>query len=126
VIATSGMCESGRIRHHLRQHIGDPRSTLLIVSFQAAHTLGRRLADGTSPVNIFGEPHEVRLQVRVLDSFSAHADRDELLAWVGRLPRVGQVLCVHGEESQSLVFADRLTSRGVAVRVPERGEQFTV
>jgi len=126
VIATSGMAESGRIRHHLRQHIGDPRSTLLIVSFQAAHTLGRRLADGTSPVNIFGEPHEVRLQVHVLEGFSAHADRDELLAWVGRLPRVGQVLCVHGEENQSLAFADRLTARGVAVRVPERGEQITV
>ncbi|HLA24813.1 MAG TPA: MBL fold metallo-hydrolase [bacterium] len=126
VIATSGMCESGRILHHLRQHVGDPRSSLLIVSFQAAHTLGRRLADGTSPVRIFGEPHDVKLQVHVLHTFSAHADRDELLAWLKRLPRVGKVLCVHGEERPSRAFAERLAAQGVAVRVPERGEQITL
>src|SRR4029077_8317385 len=85
VIATSGMCESGRILHHLHHHIGDPRSVLLIVGFQAANTLGRRLADGVSPVRIFGIPHDVRLRVIFLPSFSAHADRDELLAWVQRL-----------------------------------------
>ena len=126
VIATSGMCESGRILHHLRHHIGDPQSLLLIVSFQAAHTLGRRLADGVSPVNIFGEPHEVRLQVVVLDAFSAHADRDELLGWVHRVPRVGQVICVHGEERQSLAFARHLTAREITARVPVRGEPITV
>ena len=126
VIATSGMCESGRILHHLRQHIADPRSSLLIVSFQAANTLGRRLADGVSPVRIFGEPFEVKLRVEVLHAFSAHADRDELLAWLGRLSRVGQVLCVHGDDHQSRAFADRLVARGVPARVPERGERITV
>jgi len=126
VIATSGMCESGRILHHLRQHIGDPRSAFVIVGFQAAHTLGRRLADGVSPVNIFGEPHEVRFQIRVLGSFSAHADRDELLGWVDRLPRVGTVLCVHGEERQSVAFAAHLTARGTPVRVPNPGEAIAV
>lgn len=126
VIATSGMCESGRILHHLRHHIGDPRSQLLIVSFQAAHTLGRRLADGVSPVNIFGEPHDVRLQVGVLHAFSAHADRDELLAWVDRLSPPGQIVCVHGEEHHALAFAERLTARHLTARVPQRGERFTV
>jgi metallo-beta-lactamase family protein len=126
VIATSGMCESGRILHHLRQHIGDPRSRLLIVSFQAAHTLGRRLADGVSPVNIFGEPHDVRLQVGVLQAFSAHADRDELLSWVGHLPRVGPIVCVHGEERQALTFAERLDALGLTARVPQRGERLSV
>jgi metallo-beta-lactamase family protein len=126
VIATSGMCESGRIRHHLRQHIEDPRSSLLIISFQAAHTLGRRLADGVSPVNIFGEPHGVRLQIHVLGSFSAHADREELLAWVARVPRVGRVLCVHGEESQSQAFAGLLASRGIAASVPMPGQPVEV
>lgn len=126
VIATSGMCESGRILHHLRQHIGDPRSSLLIVSFQAAHTLGRRLAVGVSPVRIFGEPHEVRLQVHVLHAFSAHADRDELLAWAGRLPHVGEVLCVHGEEDRSRAFAAHLAARGITARVPARGETSVV
>lgn len=126
VIATSGMCESGRILHHLRRHIADPRSSLLIVSFQAAHTLGRRLADGVSPVRIFGEPFDVALQVRVLHTFSAHADRDELLQWAGRLPRVGQVLCVHGENGPSRAFAEQLSTRGITARLPARGEPVTV
>ncbi|HEY6101765.1 MAG TPA: MBL fold metallo-hydrolase RNA specificity domain-containing protein, partial [bacterium] len=126
VIATSGMCESGRILHHLRRHIGDHRSSLLIVSFQAAHTLGRRLADGVSPVRIFGEAFDVALQVRVLHTFSAHADCDELLQWAGRLPRVGQVLCVHGEDGPSRAFAEQLTKRGIAARLPARGEPVTV
>lgn len=73
------------------------------------------LADGVSPVRIF-----------VLHTFSAHADREELLAWVARLPRVGQVLCVHGEERQSRAFADALAGRGVTAHVPERGEQTTL
>jgi len=123
VIATSGMCESGRILHH---HIGDPRSALLIVGFQAANTLGRRLADGVSPVNIFGEPHDVRLRVNTLPSFSAHADRDELLAWVQAMPRVGRIFCVHGEERQSLALAGALAARGFAAEVPTRGQQVTV
>lgn len=126
VIATSGMCESGRILHHLRQHIGDPRSSLLIVSFQAAHTLGRRLADGISPVRIFGEPFDVRLRVDVLPAFSAHADRDELLAWVDRLPRPGRVVCVHGEDQQSRAFAGYLAARELTAEVPERGAPLTV
>jgi len=126
VIATSGMCESGRILHHLRHHVGDPRSALLIVSFQAAHTLGRRLADGVSPVSIFGEPHEVRLQVSVLDAFSAHADREDLLRWARRVPRLGQVLCVHGEDLPSLAFAQRLGASGIAARLPVRGEPVQV
>ncbi len=126
VVATSGMCEAGRILHHLRHHIGDPRSVLLIVGFQAADTLGRRLADGVSPVRIFGEPFDVRLQVVVLPSFSAHADRDELLGWVQRLPRVGRIYCVHGEEAQSAALAGHLASRGFAAEVPTRGQPIAI
>ncbi len=126
VVATSGMCESGRILHHLRQYIGDPRSSLLIVSFQAAHTLGRRLADGVSPVRIFGEEHTVGLQVHVLPSFSAHADRDELLGWLRRVPRVGKVVCVHGEEGQSVAFAGHLAASGYAALVPHPADSIDV
>lgn len=126
VIATSGMCEAGRILHHLRRHVGDPQSSLVFVSFQAANTLGRRLADGVSPVNILGEPHDVRLQIHMLDSFSAHADRDELSAWVRKLPRVGQIYCVHGEEPQSSSLAAHLRSLGFTADVPERGQQIEV
>ncbi len=126
VIATSGMCEAGRILYHLQQYISDPRSSLLIVGYQAENTLGRRLAEGTSPVRIFGEPHEVRLQVHELGSFSAHADRQELLAWVQRLPKVGHIFLVHGEEQQSLALASQLIARGLAADVPERTQQVTV
>lgn len=126
VIATSGMCESGRILHHLRHHIGDARSSLLFVGFQAADTLGRRLTDGVSPVNIFGEPHDVRLQVRAAHAFSAHADRDELVAWIRRIPRVGRIYCVHGEEGQAQALTGRLAELGLRAVVPERGEQVEV
>lgn len=126
VLATSGMCESGRILHHLRHHVGDPQSALLIVAFQAAHTLGRRLADGVSPVNIFGEPHEVRLRVRRIDAFSAHADRKNLMDWVRRIPKVGRIFLVHGEETQSLALADHLRAQGLDATVPERGQHISV
>lgn len=126
VIATSGMCESGRILQHLAHHIGDTRSTLLIVSFQAAYTLGRRLADGVSPVRILGESYDVRLEVEVLPAFSAHADGAELLAWIQKIPRVGHIYCVHGEEQQSLAMAQRLTAAGYAADVPARGQTIEV
>jgi metallo-beta-lactamase family protein len=126
VIATSGMCESGRILHHLRHHIGEPRSTLLIVGFQARNTLGRHLADGVSPVRIFGEPHDVLMRVAVLPSFSAHADGDELLGWTRRLPRVGRIYCVHGEETQATALAGRLSAAGFTAEVPTRGQPIGV
>jgi len=126
VIATSGMCESGRILNHLSRHIGDPRAALLIVSFQAANTLGRRLADGVSPVHILGETYDVRLEVKALPAFSGHADGSEVLAWVRKIPRVGHVYCVHGEEAQSLALAQRLAAAGYAVDVPTRGQTVEV
>jgi len=126
VIATSGMCESGRILYHLRHHIDDPKSILLIVGFQADNTLGRRLADGVSPVRVLGESHDVRLRVAVLPSFSAHADRDELLGWVQRLPRVGRIYCVHGEEAQSAALAGHLAARGFAAEIATRGQAIAV
>lgn len=78
--SASGMAEFGRIRHHLANNIGDPRHTVLLVGFQAEHTLGRKLADGLKRVRIFGEKYTVRAQVERVDRFSAHADRNELLA----------------------------------------------
>jgi metallo-beta-lactamase family protein len=126
VIATSGMCESGRILHHLRHHIDDPKSLLLFVGFQAANTLGRRLADGVSPVNIFGQPYQVRMRVEKIESFSAHADRDELLTWVRRVPRVGQIYLVHGEEAQGLALVGRLTALGFSAQLPAQGQPVSV
>jgi len=126
VIATSGMLESGRILYHLSSRIGDPRTTLLLVSFQAANTLGRRLADGVSPVHILGESYEVRLEVKVLPALSGHADRTELQAWVQKIPRVGHIYCVHGEEGQALAMAQRLAAAGYAADVPTHGQTIEV
>ncbi len=128
IISASGMVEFGRIRHHLANNLGDPRHTILLVGFQAEHTLGRKLADGLKRVRIFGEEYAVRAQVERIDGFSAHADRDELLAWVvaAKDTRRG-VFVVHGEEPAALALAAGIRALGVReVCVPRRGEAVTL
>jgi metallo-beta-lactamase family protein len=109
IISASGMAEAGRIRHHLANHIGNPANLVLFIGYCAEHTLGAQILAGTNPVNIFGEPHEVRARVVSLDSFSGHADRSELTRYVkaigGDLKRI---TVVHGEEAQALAFAETL------------------
>ena len=109
IISASGMAEAGRILHHLKNNIGDPDNLVLFVGYCAEHTLGAQILSGKSPVNIFGEPHEVRARVASIDSLSGHADKDELKAHVGRLTgSLGKIFVVHGEEDQSLGFAETL------------------
>ena len=104
VIAASGMCEHGRILHHLKQGIGDPRNSVVIVGFQAGHTLGRRLVEGETEVRIFGDLLPRRAEVAVLDAFSAHAGRSELIDYVRAL-RPPRTSLVHGEpEGIGIVF----------------------
>lgn len=126
IISASGMMEAGRILHHLRNSVGDPRNAILVVGFQAENTLGRRLLRGDKVVNIFGEPHSVQADVFVMNEYSAHADRDELLAWFHAnhgTPR--DVFVVHGEEEQSQTFAERLAKETPArVHVPMLHEFF--
>lgn len=124
IISASGMCEAGRILHHLRNNVGDPRHTVLFVSYQAEHTLGRRLADGRKRVCIFGEEHEVRCQVERIDGFSAHADQGDLLNWIAQAKgRLKKVFVVHGEEDSSLALAEGIRQLGVTkVIVPEPGD----
>jgi metallo-beta-lactamase family protein len=126
IIAPSGMCEAGRILHHLRNNITDPENLILIVGFQAEHTLGRRLAEQRDAVRIFGEEFERRAEVAVMDHFSAHADRDELLGWLSRAPgRPGRIFVIHGNEDQSEAFAATLRNRGYAkVEVPMLGQEY--
>jgi metallo-beta-lactamase family protein len=122
------MCEAGRVLHHLRNNIEDPRTLILLVGFQAENTLGRKLAEGWEEVRIFGEPYRRRAQVRVIDAFSAHADREELLAWLRGLNRPPRrAFVVHGEEAQALEFARALEEEGVRqVTVPELGQTVTL
>ncbi|MBA2627447.1 MAG: MBL fold metallo-hydrolase [Gemmatimonadales bacterium] len=126
IIAASGMAESGRILHHLANHVGDHRTVVLFVGFQAAGTLGRRIQDGEKVVRIFGDEHRVAASIETIGGYSAHADRDELRAWVkGIGGRVRRAFCVHGEPSALEAMAEILLEEGVSdVRVPRHGESF--
>ncbi len=133
VIAASGMCEAGRILHHLRYKVHDPRNTVLVVGFMAEHTLGRRILEvgtpaghavGSAPeVNILGKRYPVRARVVQLGGFSAHADRTEMHRFLKRSNlSVKKIAVVHGEEEQSLAFVDFLKSEGFDAFAPRAGE----
>jgi metallo-beta-lactamase family protein len=126
VISASGMCEAGRVVHHLANSIRDPRNTILIVGYQAENTLGKKIVMKEPIVNIFGEPHELKAEVVVLNSFSGHADRNELLSYIGGFPpsRLRRLFLVHGDQDQEEKLAAGLHERGYAdVSLPVRGEK---
>jgi metallo-beta-lactamase family protein len=129
IISASGMAETGRILHHLKNNIEDPRSTVLIVGWQAPHTLGRRIVEKQAKVRIFGEEYQLRAQVETINGLSAHADRGELLEWTGHLQkRPSHTFIVHGEEDASIALAEALQrEQGFAhAAVPQLGQKFTV
>lgn len=124
ILAASGMCEAGRILHHLRNGIEDARNTILIIGFQAKNTLGRKIVERQSVVRIFGVERSLEAEVVVMDAFSAHADRDDLLDFVkGCRSNLRRVFLVHGEEEQMLPLGERLTQMGILdVHAPMLGE----
>jgi metallo-beta-lactamase family protein len=128
IIAASGMCEAGRILHHLKHNLEDPRSTVLIVGFQAPDTLGRRLVERRPEVRILGRTVAVKAEVVVLNGLSSHADHGDLLRSLGPLaPAARQVRLVHGEPERAAALAEGLRAAGFAdVAVPDRGESATV
>jgi len=128
IIAASGMCESGRILHHLRHNIEDPRPTVLMVGFQAPGTLGRRLVDKAAEVRIHDHLYKVRAEIVVLSGFSSHAGHDELLAAFAPLAgKVRHVRLVHGEPSAAEKLAADLRAAGFAdVAVPAPGQTVTL
>ncbi len=128
IISASGMCEGGRILHHLKQTISNPHDCILIVGFQAEGTLGRKLLEGYDNVKIFGERMPVLCRVRHLNGLSAHADHKELLAHLKPLVNtVKQTFVVHGEECACAHFADHLAGAGFAqVEIPVHKEKFTL
>ncbi len=122
VIAASGMCEHGRILHHLKHGVEDERNTIVIVGFQAPHTLGRRIVEGASEVRIFGDLFPLKAEVAVLPSFSAHADRDDLLNYVRRV-RPRRTCLVHGEAESRAALAETLRAERLGeVMVPAAGD----
>jgi metallo-beta-lactamase family protein len=129
IISASGMCEAGRIRHHLKNHIGNADNLVLFIGYCAEHTLGAQILSRQDPVNIFGEPHAVRARVAAIDAFSGHADKLELRRYVEALTGdVKKVFVVHGEESQALTFAETLREMKpqAEVIVPEYLESASV
>jgi metallo-beta-lactamase family protein len=123
IIAASGMMENGRILHHLAQGASDPRNTILVVGFQAEHTLGRRVVEKRSVLQIFGEDVPLHARVEVIDGYSAHADRTELIRWLGRTkeksPGLGPIWLVHGEPAVQDEFRTTLEALGYSVDCPE-------
>jgi metallo-beta-lactamase family protein len=139
IIAASGMCEAGRILHHLRFKIHNERNTILIVGYMAQHTLGRRIEElgleyetsgrkGEAPlVRFFNKEYPLRARVAKIGGFSGHADKAEMLRFLKQSNlRIRKIALVHGEEAQALHFADTLQREGYAVAVPRRGETVTV
>jgi metallo-beta-lactamase family protein len=127
IISASGMAEAGRILHHLRNNIEDPRNTVMIVGYCAAHTLGRRIVERRREVRIFGEPHRLRARVEVMNAYSAHADEPELVDFVSRLDadRLKRIFLVHGDPDRQEALGLALTAAGYAKPVaPKRGQSF--
>lgn len=124
VISASGMCEHGRILHHLSHGVGNPRNTVLIVGFMAENTLGRALSEGRDTVRIFGEPHAREAEVVVLDGFSAHADADGLFGYASSCRSASHIILVHGEPRQARELSGRLESAGIACLTATRGMEF--
>jgi len=130
IIAASGMAESGRIVHHLQQGADNPRNTILIVGFQAQHTLGRRIVERREVIKTFGVEVPLRAQVTVLNGYSAHADRTELGRWLDAVraqsQRLKDVFLVHGEPEAQDAFAERLRAREYRVHMPTTGERISL
>jgi metallo-beta-lactamase family protein len=139
VVAASGMCEAGRILHHLRYKIHNPRNTILIVGYQARNTLGRRILEqgrayeesgrkGNPPlVKLLDKQYPLKARVVDIGGFSAHGDKRELLRFVRESNlKIRKIAVVHGEEDQALAFADTLKKEGYSVLVPKMGETVAV
>ena len=126
IISASGMCEAGRIRHHLKHNLWRPECTILFVGYQAVGTLGRLIVEGIDEVKLFGESIYVRAQIRKLVGMSGHADKDGLIEWIsGFEEKPKKVFVVHGEDSVCTEFAECLkVEHGFRTYAPYSGTEF--
>lgn len=127
IISSSGMCESGRILHHLRNNIGNPRNTILVVGYMAKNTLGKRIVEKQRRVRIFGESFQLKAEVEVINAFSAHADKNELADYVlSTKGKLKKIFIVHGDMDQSEALAFNLRSKGFRAYIPGKLETVTL
>lgn len=128
IVSASGMCDAGRIKHHLRQHLGRKESAIVIIGYQAEGTLGRQLVDGAKRVRLFGEEHKVRASIHTIGGLSAHADRDALLAWLRRFQKApARTFVVHGETETTQGFAATIHEQlGWRAEAPEAGARYAL
>ncbi|CAN5673700.1 hypothetical protein BH23GEM1_BH23GEM1_02940 [soil metagenome] len=130
IIAASGMVEAGRILHHLAQGAADPRNTILIVGFQAEHTLGRRIVERRPVIKVFGDEVQLKAKVEIINGYSAHADRGELASWLESVregsPALRSVYLVHGEPPAQDELTTSLTAKGFSVSSPASGSTVTL
>ncbi len=127
IISASGMCEGGRVLHHIRNSIDNPNNILLLVGYQAENTCGRRLKDGAKKIRIFGFEHDVRFEVCSLDFFSSHADMDDLIYYVKRINPQKGIFLVHGENEARESFKKTLLENGFKnIFLPQLDEEFEI
>ena len=127
ILSASGMCEAGRIRHHLKHNLWRPECTILFVGYQAVGTLGRTLLDGAATVKLFGEPIEVQAELCQLTGMSGHADKEGLLRWVNAFEqKPKRVFVIHGEDEVENIFVDTLTGEGFTACAPYNGAQWAI
>lgn len=126
IISASGMCDAGRIRHHLKHNLWRPESVVVFVGYQASGSLGRALLDGARSVKLFGEEILVRAKIVKFNGLSSHADRDHLIAWAEQFenPRPAQYFVVHGDEEVAELYAQTLRDRGLAAHAPDYEEVY--
>jgi metallo-beta-lactamase family protein len=128
IISASGMCEAGRIKHHLKHNLWRPESTILFVGYQAEGTLGRKILDGAKKVRIFGEEISVNARIESIDSFSGHADQKGLLDWIDAFKdKPKKIFIIHGEEDSQKIFAEKIQQQfNIECIIPDKGETFSI
>lgn len=128
IISASGMCEGGRVLHHLKNNIENPQNIILFAGYQAENTLGRKIHHGISPIKIYGKEYNVRAQVKTLNEFSAHADQNDLLSYILHIQKMQRIFLVHTELSQSTIFKNILEKSypSLPIEIPSMGQSFEV
>jgi metallo-beta-lactamase family protein len=129
IISAAGMMQAGRVKHHIYNKIEDSNNTILVVGFCAQGTLGRRLRDGAKEVKIFGETKKVNARIAILDSFSAHGDQKEMIAFLNNQDRkiLKKIFLVHGEEDRQIIFREALEKNGFRdIEIPALNDEFTL